>query len=69
MTTAGTPEEIVSRLNAEVNRALANPDLIEKLAQQGMAPGGGTPAEFRELIAREIRSWREVARMANIRPE
>lgn len=69
LTTAGTPDEIVSRLNAEVNRALQSPDLIGKLAQQGMAPGGGTPAEFRALIAREIRSWREVARAANIRPE
>jgi len=69
LTTAGTPAETVGRLNAEVNRALENPDLIEKLAQQGMSPGGGTPAEFRALISTEIRNWREVARAANIRPE
>jgi tripartite-type tricarboxylate transporter receptor subunit TctC len=69
LTTAGTPNEIVDRLNAEVNRALESPDLIEKLAQQGMLPGGGTTAEFRALISREIRNWREVARTANIRPE
>jgi|ERR1043165_242668 tripartite-type tricarboxylate transporter receptor subunit TctC len=69
LTTAGTPEEIVSRLDAEVNRALENPDLIAKLAQQGMSPGGGTAAEFRSLIEREIKNWKEVARAANIRPE
>jgi tripartite-type tricarboxylate transporter receptor subunit TctC len=69
LTTAGTPEEVVSRLNIVVNRALHDPDLIEKLAQQGMSPGGGTVDEFRALIEREIRNWKEVVRAANIRPE
>jgi len=69
LTTAGTPEEIVSRLNAEVNRALKDPDLVDKLARQGMSPGGGTAAEFRALIEREIRNWKEVARAAKIRQE
>jgi len=69
LTTAGTPDEIVSSLNAEVNRALEDPELIARLAQQGMSPAGGTPAEFRDLIAREIRNWMDVARGANIQPE
>ena len=69
LTAAGTPHEIIDRLNAEVNRALQNRELVDKLAQQGMAPGGGTAAEFRALIGREIRNWREVARAANIRPD
>jgi len=69
LTTAGTPEQIVSRLNAEVNRALEDPDLVDKLARQGMSPGGGTAAEFRTLVGREIRNWKEVARAANIRQE
>jgi tripartite-type tricarboxylate transporter receptor subunit TctC len=69
LTTARTPDDVVGRLNAEVNRALHDPELIARLAQQGMSPAGGTPDEFRKLIAREIANWLEVARAANIHPE
>jgi tripartite-type tricarboxylate transporter receptor subunit TctC len=69
LTTAGTPKDVVERLNAEVNKAIRNPELIAKLAQEGMLPGGGTAAEFRGAIATEIKSWKETARAANIQPE
>jgi tripartite-type tricarboxylate transporter receptor subunit TctC len=69
LTTAGTPKEVVDRLNAEVNKALKDPDLIAKLAQEGMLPAGGTPAEFRGTIATEIKNWKETARAADIKPE
>jgi tripartite-type tricarboxylate transporter receptor subunit TctC len=69
LTTAGTPKDAVDRLNAEVNRALKDPDLIAKLAQQGMSPAGGTSAEFQTLIATEIMNWKEAARAADIKPE
>jgi tripartite-type tricarboxylate transporter receptor subunit TctC len=69
LTTAGTAKDVVDRLNAEVNKALKDPDLIAKLAQEGMLPAGGTPAEFRSLIATEIKNWKETARAANIKPE
>jgi tripartite-type tricarboxylate transporter receptor subunit TctC len=69
LTTAGTPKDVVDRLNAEVNKALKDPDLIAKLAQEGMLPAGGTPAEFRNLIATEVKNWKETARTANIKPE
>jgi tripartite-type tricarboxylate transporter receptor subunit TctC len=69
LTAAGTPKDVVDRLNAEVNKALKDPDLIAKLAQEGMLPAGGTPAEFRSLIATEIKNWKETARAANIKPE
>lgn len=52
-----------------MNKALKEPDLIAKLAQEGMLPGGGTSAEFRNLIATEIKNWKETARAANIQPE
>ena len=42
LTTAGTPGDVVARINAAVNQALADRDLIARLAQQGMSPGGGT---------------------------
>ena len=69
LTAAGTPREVVARLNTEVNKALRAPELITKLAQQGMSPGGGTPDEFGARIVREIENWKRVARDAGIRPE
>jgi len=69
LTTAGTPPEIVERINAEINRALHDSELIAKFAQQGLAPAGGTPAEFQRTIATDIRNWTETARAANIKAE
>jgi tripartite-type tricarboxylate transporter receptor subunit TctC len=69
LTAAGTPKEIVERINAEVNRALREPDLIAKFAQQGIVPAGGTPAEFQRTIAADIKNWTETARAANIKAE
>ena len=66
LTTAGTPNEIVSRLNSELNRALDDKNLQAKFAEQGMAKAGGTPDEFRALIEAEIKQWAEVARVAKI---
>jgi tripartite-type tricarboxylate transporter receptor subunit TctC len=69
LTTAGTPKDVVERLNTEVGKALKEPELIAKLAQEGMLPGGGTPTEFGRTISTEIRNWKETARAANIKPE
>lgn len=69
LTTAGTPTGIIERLNAEVNRALRDPDLIAKFAQQGISPAGGTPADFQRTIATDLRNWTETARAANIKAE
>ena len=68
LTTAGTPKEIVARLNAEVNRILREPNIIAKLALQGTTAAGGTPDEFRALILDEVRNWKEIALKANIKP-
>jgi tripartite-type tricarboxylate transporter receptor subunit TctC len=69
LTTAGTPREVVERINLEVNRALRDPDLIAKFAQQGLAPAGGTPAEFQRTIATDLKNWSETARAADIKAE
>jgi tripartite-type tricarboxylate transporter receptor subunit TctC len=53
----------------EVNRALRDPDLIAKLAQQGTIAAGGTAEEFRSLIASEIRNWKETVQRSNIKPQ
>jgi tripartite-type tricarboxylate transporter receptor subunit TctC len=67
LTTAGTPKEIVARINAEVNRALREPDMTAKLALQGTTAAGGSPDEFKTLIADDIRNWKDVAQKANIK--
>jgi tripartite-type tricarboxylate transporter receptor subunit TctC len=69
LTTAGTPSEIIERLNAEVNRALRDPDLIAKFAQQGISPAGGSAADFQRTIAADLKNWTEIARAANIKAE
>jgi tripartite-type tricarboxylate transporter receptor subunit TctC len=68
-TTAGTPKEIVERLNGELNRILALPDVIERFAAQGVTAAGNTSTEFRALIASEIRQWTETVRAADIKVE
>jgi tripartite-type tricarboxylate transporter receptor subunit TctC len=67
LTTAGTPKEIVAKINAEVNRALREPDVVAKLALLGTTAAGGTPEQFRALIANEVRDWKSIAQKANIK--
>ena len=66
LTTAGTPKGVIERINGEVNRALRDPDLIAKFAQQGLSPAGGTPADFQRTIATDLKNWTETAHAANI---
>jgi tripartite-type tricarboxylate transporter receptor subunit TctC len=69
LTTAGTPREIIERINTELNRALGDRDLVAKFAQQGLAPAGGTPTDFQRTIATDLKNWNETARGANIKAE
>jgi tripartite-type tricarboxylate transporter receptor subunit TctC len=69
LTTAGTPPEIIARLNTELNRALRDPELIPRFAQQGITPAGGTPAQFQAAITGDLKNFSEIARSANIKAE
>lgn len=66
---AGTPAELVARLNGIVNRALAQPEVAQQLATEGAVPMPTTPQAFGELIAREIPRWREVVKAGNVKPD
>ena len=55
-----TPREIVDRINAEVNRALADPKIRERLADLGGKPIAGTPEDFGRVIAAETAKWEKV---------
>ena len=56
----GTPKEIIDKVNAEVNRALADPKMRERLAELGGKPISGTPEDFGKVIASETAKWEKV---------
>ena len=58
----GTLREIVTRLNAEINRAVKLPDVHERLEQQGAIPAPGTPEDFGAHIRAEIAKWAKVVK-------
>ncbi len=66
---AGLPPELVSKLNAELARAVRSKDVLDKLSDDGGEPVAGTPEQFRNHIATEIARWRKVVRDAGIRAE
>lgn len=66
---AGLPKEIVERVSAEAKKALADPAMKEKLAEQGIVAVGSTPEEFRVFVDEEILRWRKVITDANIKME
>jgi tripartite-type tricarboxylate transporter receptor subunit TctC len=66
---AGTPAEIIDKLNRETNAALADPKLEAQYADFGAKVMTGTPAEFKKFIAAEIEKWGKVVKFANIKPE
>ena len=59
---AGTPKEVVTRLNAEFNKALKQPELAKRLSDEGADPAGGTPEQFAALIKEEIPRWGKVVK-------
>ena len=61
---AGTPMDIVNRVQQETARALSAPALKERLLAQGAIPGGGTSAEFARQIGEETAKWAQVVKAA-----
>jgi len=59
---AGTPMEVVNRLQQETAKALATPALKERLLAQGAIPGGMSPAEFARFIEAETKKWAQVVK-------
>ena len=64
---AGTPADIVNKLNAEIVGILKQPETNERLSQEGAEPVGNTPAQFGAHIKSEIEKWRKVIRAAGIK--
>ncbi len=64
-----TPADIIASVHAEVNNALASPELLRRLAEQGAVPSKMSTAEFGRLMVSETSKWQEVIRVAGIKAE
>jgi hypothetical protein len=65
----GMPQEVVDRINSEVNTILAKKDTANRLEADGATPSGGTPLEFKNIIRKEIDLWSKVVTKIGIVPE
>jgi len=66
---AGTPQEIVTRLNSEILKALKAPDIIDYMSHDGADPVGSTPAELAAHYRSEVVRYAKLIKAANIQPE
>jgi len=66
---AGTPREIIARLNSDILAAVRTPDTRERLLAQGFDVQGGTVAQFGAVIKSDIDKYRKVIKTANIRED
>ncbi|CAN7684018.1 tripartite tricarboxylate transporter substrate binding protein [Variovorax sp. LjRoot130] len=65
----GTPQPIIDKLQAEVKKALASPELVKRFAEQGAAPGGMAVAEFQNYVKSQTQDWGAVIKAAGVQPE
>jgi tripartite-type tricarboxylate transporter receptor subunit TctC len=61
-----TPPEIVRKINADVNEALRQPEILEKLKGMVAEPVGGTPEATGTFMRDEVERWRKVIKAANV---
>jgi tripartite-type tricarboxylate transporter receptor subunit TctC len=64
---AGIPRDVVTKLNREVNRILALPDVREKLEQAGAEDGGGTPEQFGEFVRQELAKYARIVKDGGVK--
>lgn len=63
---AGTPKDIVAKLNLEIQKALANPEVVKRLEALSLIPQGSTPEALGELLAQDTKRWADVISRAKI---
>jgi tripartite-type tricarboxylate transporter receptor subunit TctC len=66
---AGTPAPIVSKLSAELNAILQQPDIQAQLARQGMIPVGGAPERLGTYVKEDLARWKRVVIETGLKPE
>lgn len=67
MMTAGTPKAIVDKVSAEAIRSVKSREISDRVASMGFTPTGLGPAEFGELIKKDVARWREIVKLRNIK--
>jgi tripartite-type tricarboxylate transporter receptor subunit TctC len=63
------PPELVTKINAALNKTIESPDVIERFAQVGAESMPGTPNQFASMVARERARWTALIKQAQINPE
>ena len=69
MAPAGTPRAIIDKLNAEANQVLQSPEIRKRMADFGAEVGGGTPEDFAQFIASEIKRYESIVRLSGAKVE
>jgi tripartite-type tricarboxylate transporter receptor subunit TctC len=65
----GTPQDVIQLLNAELNKALQQPDARERINSHGLVPVGGTPEDLSNYLKSEIARWTKVVKTVGIKVE
>lgn len=63
----GVPQDVVAKLNTDINAILRSPEMVSKLTADDVAPAGGTPGQFANLIRSDMEKWKGVVQHADIK--
>ena len=66
MMPAGTPKTIIDKVAAEAIRSVNSKEISDRVATMGFTPTGLGPAEFGEIIKKDVARWREIIKVRNI---
>jgi tripartite-type tricarboxylate transporter receptor subunit TctC len=69
MSVGGTPKPVLKKLHDELTKAIASPDMRERLATAALEPAPNTPEQFRKMIASELERWARVMKQAGLKQE
>jgi tripartite-type tricarboxylate transporter receptor subunit TctC len=67
MAPGGTPRSIILRINAAANAVIKRPDVVQKFADIGATPTGGTPEDFAAYIEKDLAKWTRIVKEANVK--
>lgn len=66
---AGTPGEVIARLNSAIGNGIKQADVVERLASEGATPDGGAPEDVTKLIKAELPRWAQVVKASGVKPQ
>ena len=69
LTTAGTPQTVVAKLNREIVRIMELPDVRKRFSSQGYEPASSTPQQFMQLIRTDLAMWSRVVKASGLRSD